>query len=212
MAGKARKKGSIFEVDVEIINDIKNNGKLIHSRAKAILAESLPQPPVFNNPKHIDSKTYSRSMDEVYEKILFHGIELRAIKKITGYSSNGMTAEIFSAPPPAKWIADPLRSRWIGDPLILDAAFQLAIIWCFEEMGVVTLPSYSAGYRQYRNNLPYDGVTAVLEVKEVTNHKMRCDFTFLDTDNVVVAGLTGCETVMDASLFNAFKPKYAASA
>ena len=57
---------------------------------------------------------------------------------------------------------------------------------------------------------PTDGVTSVLEVKEVTDHKMTGDFTFLDSEDVVVARLTGYEALMDASLFKAFKSKHAA--
>jgi hypothetical protein len=75
---------------------------------------------------------------------------------------------------------------------------------------MVSLPSYSASYRQYRDHFPSEGVTAVLEVKEATDHIMTGDFTFLDADNVVVARLTGYEAVMDASLARAFKPECAA--
>jgi hypothetical protein len=105
---------------------------------------------------------------------------------------------------------EPLRSRWIADPLVLDSACQMAILWCFEERGMVSLPSYSASYRQYRNAFPSDGVTAVLEIKEATDHKIKGDFTFLDAHEVVVARMTGYEAVMDASLSKAFKSEYAA--
>jgi len=53
-------------------------------------------------------------------------------------------------------------------------------------------------------------VTAVLEIKEATDHKLRGDFTFLDAHKVVVARMTGYEAVMDASLSKAFKSEYAA--
>jgi hypothetical protein len=184
--------------------------EVIHSKATAILKDKLDEPPSFNISEHIGSNSYSRSIDEIYENILFHGLELRGIKEIIGYSSRGIAARISSAPSPAKWMKDPLRSKWISDPLILDSAFQMAIIWCFEEMSLVSLPSYSASYRQYRNNFPSDGVKAVLEVKEVTNRKMKGDFTFLDADDVVVAQLTGYEAVMDPSLSKAFKSQNAA--
>ena len=107
---------------------------------------------------------------------------------------------------------EPLRSRWIGDPLVLDSAFQMAIVWCFEEMGAVSLPSYSASYRLYRDVFPQNGVAAILEVQEASDRKMKGDFTFLDAENVVIARLTGYEAVMDANLYRAFKPKLAASA
>ena len=205
LAGKPRKKGSMFEVNVEIRDGIHSGIDVIHSKATAILTDKLEKPPVFNASEDIGSKPYPRNLDEVYEKILFHGSELRGIQEIIGYSSRGMVARISAAPSPTKWMKEPLRSRWIGDPLVLDSAFQMAIIWGFEEKSVVSLPSYSAGYRQYRNSFPQDGITAVLEVKEVSGHKMKADFTFLDSHNVVVARLTGYEAVMDAALSRAFK-------
>jgi len=212
MTGKARKKGSIFEVNVEIRDGIKSGIEVIHTRAKAILTDKFSQPPILDISAYMDSKAYFRSMDEVYDKILFHGVALRGIKEIISCSSKGILARISSAPSPVKWMKEPLRSKWIGDPLVLDSAFQMAIIWCFEEMGVVSLPTYSASYRQYRNKFPSDGVTALLEVREVTKRKLKGDFTFLDLNNVVVAQLTGYEAAMDESLFKAFKTKDAANA
>ncbi|MBN1930170.1 MAG: SDR family NAD(P)-dependent oxidoreductase, partial [Desulfobacterales bacterium] len=206
LAGKARKKGSVYEVEVEVRNGIKDGTDLIHSKAKAILAESPSKPPLFTKSEQLDSNRYSRSIDEVYEDILFHGFKLRGIKSVISCSSAGMVARISTAPSPNDWIIEPLRSKWISDPLVLDCAFQMATLWCFEEMGVVSLPSYSASYRQYRQSYPPEDITVVLEVKEATRHKMKGDFTFLDTQDEVVARLTGCEAVMDASLFKAFKP------
>jgi hypothetical protein len=178
---------------------------VIHSSAKAILTDRLSAPPAFTAAGEIGSKSYARSVDEIYENILFHGLELRGIREILGYSSKGMAAKVSSAPSPEKWMAEPLRSRWIADPLVLDSAFQMAIIWCFEEKGLVSLPGYCESYRQYRNRFPDDGVTAILEVKETNSHKMKGDFTFLDSDNAVIARMTGYEAIMDASLFEAFK-------
>jgi hypothetical protein len=207
MAGKARKNGNNYEVDVELRDGFKDNMPVIHSRAKAILTDEPSLPPVFNSSEYFDSKTYPRSMDEVYDKILFHGDELRGINKIIGYSSEGIIADISPAPSPSKWMTDPLRNRWIGDPLALDSAFQMAIIWCYEEMGKVSLPSYLASYRQYCDSFPAKGVTAILKVNEATDHIMRGDFTFLDPDNMIIARLTGYEAVFDASLYKAFKPQ-----
>jgi acyl transferase domain-containing protein/NAD(P)-dependent dehydrogenase (short-subunit alcohol dehydrogenase family) len=210
MAGKTRKKGSFFEVTVEIRDGIKDNMEVIHSSARAILTDKIEAPPSFDKSRYMGINGYSRSIDEIYEKILFHGLELRGIREIIGYSPRSVAARISSAPSPAEWMTDPLRSRWIADPLVLDCACQMAIIWCFEERKTLSLPSYSASYRQYRDAFPTDGVTAVLEVKDVTEHKMTGDFTFLDSDDVVVARLTGYEAVMDDSLFKAFKSKHAA--
>ncbi|MEE8399138.1 MAG: SDR family NAD(P)-dependent oxidoreductase, partial [Desulfobacterales bacterium] len=205
LAGKARKAGSHFEVDVEVRDGLKADGTdMIHYKAKAILADDLSDPPVFVWPDDIKAGTYARSTKEVYENILFQGEALRGIKEISSCSPRAMVASLSCAPLPEEWMADPLRTRWIGDPLVLDSAFQMAIIWCFEEKGMVSLPSYSACYRQYRSDFPSDGVTAVLEIVDATDHKMRGDYTFLDSEGVVVARLTGYEAIMDPSLHKVF--------
>ena len=158
------------------------------------------------------ANAYTKNMEEVYDKILFHGWQLHGIRKIISCSSRGMVALISAAPTPAEWITAPLRNQWIADPLVLDCAFQMATVWCFEEKGIVSLPSYGASYRQYRHRFPSDGVKAVLEIKEITNRKMQGDFTLLDSNDEIVARLNGYEAIMDASLLKAFKPQYRASA
>jgi hypothetical protein len=129
---------------------------------------------------------------------------LRGIDNIIRLTDEGMTANLRSAPAPERWLSEPLRSRWIGDPLVLDCAFQMAIIWCHEQRQRLSLPSYAASYRQYRDKFPPEGVTAVMEVVEVTDRKMKGDFTFLDANKKVVAILKGYEAIMDMGLFKAF--------
>jgi hypothetical protein len=130
---------------------------------------------------------------------------LRGIQKIDGYSEKGMIADLISAPKPEKWLLNPYRDIWLGDPLVMDSAYQMAILWCHEITGLASLPSYSASYRQYQKKFPNNGVKAVLEVSELTDHKMKGNFTFLDKNKNVVATITGYEAVMDASLIKAFK-------
>ena len=61
-----------------------------------------------------------------------------------------------------------------------------------------------------KNGFPADRITAVFEVKTVSSHKIKGEFTFLDSQNVVVARLTGYEAIMDAALAKAFKARRAA--
>ena len=131
---------------------------------------------------------------------------MRGIQEILGYSPDGMVARVSIAPAPSNWMAEPLRSRWIGDPLVLDAAFQMAILWTFEKKGLVSLPSYFARYRQYCREFPSQSVKVVLKVQDETQHKITCDCAFLDDENQLVALLTGYEAVMNPSLYKAFKP------
>jgi NAD(P)-dependent dehydrogenase (short-subunit alcohol dehydrogenase family)/acyl carrier protein len=212
MAGKARKNGPVYEVDVEIRNGMKDGKDVIHSRARAVLSAQILAAPAAPSGLLTQFLPYGKSVREVYEQILFHGIHLQGLQQIIGLSGKGMAAKIAAAPAPAQWIVSPLRSRWIGDPLVLDGAFQMACIWCYEQMGAVSLPSYTAAYRQYCRAFPSDGITAVLEVTDTSAHKMTGDFTFLDSKEAVIATLTGYEAVMDDALFKAFKPEGTLSA
>lgn len=205
MAGKARKKGSTFEVDVEIRDGFKDGIEVIHSRAKAILADDLLEAPDFDKSVYISAKGYSKNIREIYEQILFHGVQLQGIKKIFSCTPKSMAAEIACAPSPDQWMENPIRSRWIADPLVLDCAFQMAIIWCFEQKKMVCLPCYSESYRQYRRTFPSGNITAVFEIKDVNQRKLRGDFTFLDKQDLVVAQLFGYEALIDPKLINAFK-------
>ena len=204
MAGNPRRKGGAYEVDVEIRNGTQNGDGIVYSRATAILTDRLPSAPAFSENGHFKAALRQPAMEDIYQHILFHGDALRGIEKIVRLTAAGMTAMIRSAPSPEQWLSEPMRSRWIGDPLVLDCAFQMAIVWCYEQRKMVCLPSYAAAYRQYRDKFPTDGVTVVLEVADATDRKMKGDFTFLDGDKKVVARLTGYEAVMDQGLFKAF--------
>ena len=206
MAGKARRKQGVYEVPLELRDGVHGNVEVIHSRARAILVDELPPAPPYRIPAKLTRRSYDRTIAEVYDRILFHGPDMRGLREITHLSADGMVANVAPAPAPSLWVKEPLRNRWLSDPLALDAAFQMATIWCFEEKGAVSLPSYCAAYRQYRTRFPAEGVTAVLEVTAAGDHKMRGTITFLDADSTVVAQMIGCETVMDPALQKAFRP------
>jgi acyl transferase domain-containing protein/NAD(P)-dependent dehydrogenase (short-subunit alcohol dehydrogenase family) len=205
MAGKARRAGSAYEVRLELRDGFQDNREVVHSRARAILVDSLDAPPTYDFAPAFTPHPYPRSIDEVYEKILFHGDHLRGFKAIPHYSSHQMIAEIAPAPAPAQWLREPLRNKWLIDPLVLDTAFQMATVWCYEEKGAVSLPTYCGSYRQYRTGFPNTGVTAILDVTEATGRRLRGNFTFLDADRAVVAKMTGYEAAIDPELYRAFK-------
>jgi NAD(P)-dependent dehydrogenase (short-subunit alcohol dehydrogenase family) len=211
MAGKARRKGNFFEVDVEIRDGQVDGKDVIHSRATALLTDRLPLAPKYQSFKATPAaNTLNQTLPDIYEKILFHGERLKGIRSILSLSSKGMTAHLASAPEPDHWMSDPLRSQWILDPLVLDCAFQMATIWCHEQLGKRSLPSFAASYRQYREVFPDKGVTAVFTIQKTNSAKVIGDFTFLDGEHHVIAQLNGYEAVMDASLAKAFGHQNAA--
>jgi acyl transferase domain-containing protein/NAD(P)-dependent dehydrogenase (short-subunit alcohol dehydrogenase family) len=211
LAGKPRPTNGFYEVDLEVRNG-RNEGKdILHCRARAILTETYARPPSYRLSAALSCNHYPRSTADVYEKILFHGHHLQGLRRIQCCTPAGMLAEVSGAPEPSQWITAPLRHSWLCDPLVLDSAFQMASLWCYEQHGCVSLPSHAASYRQFRSAFPAAGVTVALEVREATAKKMRGDFTFLDPNGEVIARMIGFEAVMDPLLNRAFKPESGAN-
>ncbi len=205
MNGPSVRREGLFEVPVALFNGNGCNGSgRVHSRARAILADGWPSPPPAAPPL-LDLEPFPLSVAEAYGQVLFHGERLHGIRHIDGCSQRGMVARLAPAPAPGRWIRQPLRSRWVTDPLVLDAAFQMAILWCYARRDAVSLPAYAQSYRQYCRRFPSEGVTAELRVRDVTARRLEADFTFLDNQHRVVAVLSGYQATLDPSLAGAFK-------
>ncbi len=207
LAGRSERVGAQFQVPTELRDGLQAGREVIHSRARAVLTEELPSPPAYRIPRALRNGGFHRSVDEIYERILFHGRHLRGIEEITSCQEEGMLATARPAPPPREWMSDPPRSRWIADPLAMDVAFQMASLWCYEQRGRVSLPSAWTRYRQFRQRFPQSPIRIVLEVRGTSRYKLNGDFTFLDTDGQVIARMEGFEAVMDDALRRAFKPQ-----
>ena len=203
VASKIRRNGQAFEVDVELRSGV-DDTETAHARARAILATALPMPPLYSRPARLDEHSYQRGIDAAYRDVLFHGPHFHGIERIDGCSPQGIIARVRLAPTPAEWMDDPLRSAWLGDPLVVDAGLQMGILWCHEELGSVSLPTYGARYRQYSETFPTDGIVAALEVRDRSTHQMIADITFLDAGGTVVAQMEGYAWTVDPSLGEAF--------
>jgi NAD(P)-dependent dehydrogenase (short-subunit alcohol dehydrogenase family)/acyl carrier protein len=209
-AGRASRENGFFSVPVELRKSGAQSSGLIHSRARVLLAERPLIPGELSARIPQANGHYRRSVGEVYRDVLFHGRNLQGIQEIENFSAEGMSARVAAAPRPGEWVRQPLRSRWLADPLVLDSAFQMASLWCFEQSGAVSLPSYAARYRQYCRRFPRDPVTIHLRVDQVKAHKITADIAFMDQEENLLAVMEGFEAVMDVSLIKAFKPQNAA--
>ncbi len=209
MSGPTVRRDGFFEVPVALFNGNGHNGSgPVHSRARALLADAPLTPPA-PPPPPAGLKPFPLSPSEAYGRVLFHGERLRGIQRIEGCSDQGMVARLAPAPSPDRWIRQPLRSRWITDPLVLDAAFQMAILWGHAQLGMVSLPTCAESYRQYCRRFPSEGVTAEMRVVAATSHHLKADITFLDAQRRVVAILSGYEATMDPGLAAAFNTQAA---
>lgn len=203
--GKCSPRAVGFMVQGEIIS---TKTTTMHVNGTILLDSQLPSAPVLDKSRQISLPPSALSVDKVYDDILFHGRDLHGIKTIVGCSAMGIEVVATHAPAPGAWMASPHRKKWILDPLIMDSAFQAAIIWCHETLGMVCLPTYVANIRIYQNIMEHHGdVTILLTVNEQTAHNIKGYFTFIDEQGKVLASITGFEAVMDPTLVDKFKNK-----
>ena len=116
-----------------------------------------------------------------------------------------MIGTAYPAPAPAEWFAGPLRAAWVADPLVLDASFQMMILWTQAEHNAGSLPSFIGRYRQFRKHYPADPVTVVARVTRDDARFARADIDFLAANGQIVAQMQDYECVMEPSLNASFR-------
>ena len=204
VAGKAVQKELFTFVPVELRStSAKTSGDVLHTRAEVVLTTRLPEPE--HAAPEFQASPYSRDRAEIYSQLLFHGPHLQGIERVDGCSPDGIKGVVAAAPPPSAWIQVPLRNTWISDPLVLDSAFQLAVLWGYESVGWASLPCFLGRYRQFRRSFPRGSIQVVIRIMDSGAHRATADITFLDEEGRVVARLEKYECVLDAQLNQAFR-------
>jgi hypothetical protein len=92
----------------------------------------------------------------------------------------------------------------VADPLVLDASFQLMILWSRHQHGAASLPSFAGRYRQFRRHFPDGPVSVVVRVTRDNGTFARADIDYLDADGQVVAQMQDYECMIEKALNQAF--------
>ncbi|MDD2310205.1 MAG: SDR family NAD(P)-dependent oxidoreductase [Desulfuromonadaceae bacterium] len=205
LAGRAEKKDSLYYVPVELTSTPGNGRSILHARAEIVLATKLPEG--IRSIADLPATPYPHDSGAIYDQErLFHGTDLHGIEQVGSCSAEGISAVVKAAPEPSKWVKQPLRNIWLTDPLVLDCAFQLMILWCFERFGCGSLPTFMGHYRQFQENFPRNGARIVIRVTAESGHSASADMEFLERKSgKLIARLEGYECVIDPSLEQAFR-------
>jgi len=203
-AGRAVKADKLFVVPVELRGKRRDGRDVVHSRAEVVLTAALPKPPAAGATPHTDP--YPHPLDEIYRHFLFHGPDLHGIERVDGVAAGALVGTVYPAPSPSEWFTDPLRGAWTADPLVLDASFQLIILWSYAQHGAGSLPCFAGRYRQYRRAFPAGPVRVVVRVTRDNGSLARADIEYIDqADGILIAHLQDYECVIDPQLNQAFR-------
>jgi NAD(P)-dependent dehydrogenase (short-subunit alcohol dehydrogenase family)/acyl carrier protein len=201
-AAKAVRRDGLFVCPAEVRGRGADGREVVHVRADIVLAARLPATPAPDTEPAL--APYPRAIPEVYRRLLFHGPMLHGIEAVEGCGPAGVAGLVRTAPPPAAWLADPLRQRWLADPLVLDTSFQLVVLWTREQRGAPSLPCHVRRYRQFRRAFPPGPLRVVARVTQAGNSSALADINYLDGEGQVVARLQGYECVIDPGLERAY--------
>jgi acyl transferase domain-containing protein len=201
MAGRAERKDGFFLVASELKSSTDGRKWDLNVRSEIVLStvpisgerliprRDLPPCPV--KPK------------DAYGSLLFHGPHLQGLREIKGCSSWGITGTVDAAPKPSEWVRKPLRSRWLADPMALDGAFQMMILWSFQEYGSGSLPCRLGSLRQFKA-FPGDQVEISIQVEDHNDSRAISCIEFTNPQGELVARIENYECTIDPSLKEAF--------
>ncbi|GJM26987.1 MAG: hypothetical protein DHS20C16_34020 [Phycisphaerae bacterium] len=191
-------------VTTELRSRLANGESVLHARATAQLGDRREAAPSIDEPSELTGETFSRSAQEIYDEVLFHGPDFRAIDAFEGTGSDGMVASVKTAPRPAEWIDSPLRGTWLADPLVIDGVLQLGIVWQHAKTGNLSLPGYIASYQQFADRFPQGKVRCALHVRDSSASRIVADAILRDESGKLIAKLEGCTWTTNAQLADAF--------
>jgi NAD(P)-dependent dehydrogenase (short-subunit alcohol dehydrogenase family) len=205
MTGKAFKSDGVHVVPVELSGVTAGGQHFVHSRARMVLADKLPEAKLAT--ERLELQSYSRPVAEVYQSDrLFHGPDFHGIREMIGCSSDGIASIVRPAPLPAEWIKQPLRNSWLADPLALDSSFQMMILWSFERYQSGSLPVFAGRYRQYQDKFPETGVEIRVRVTSQSDSQATAEIDFVDPGSgTLIARIEDYQCVINASLNASFQ-------
>ncbi|MDW8242582.1 MAG: SDR family NAD(P)-dependent oxidoreductase [Thermogemmata sp.] len=202
-SGPARRQDGCYWTPVELRSQGPDGRERLHSRAWVVVCERSESAPPTEPLPHA-RQSWPWSLQETYQRLLFHGPGWQGLQQIEVLGTNLWQARVRAAPPPVQWLAAPLRSHWLADPLVIDGALQLLIVAVQQQFQQLSLPMAVGRYRQYRPRYPSTETIVVLRVRSQEKAVVHADIEFHDEQGLI-AQLQDAEVVLQTGLTRAFR-------
>lgn len=147
-----------------------------------------PPPPVAYPP----TWTEVHPVHQLYGSRLFHGPKFAALQGVSSLGEDVAATLIGTLD--LSWPGGP----WQTDPALIDGGMQLALLWGYERLGELTLPTRVSEFVSYvAGPLTTSGpIRCVLKGRLVGSTGTRTELTFISDDSRVLAELHGLEMHM----------------
>jgi len=186
---------------LRILAEIKGQdpGAPAHYRATVELAETLPEPPLYDRGLPPGLREFPMSVEEAYRRYLFHGPTLQCISEIQGIADQGIVAKVIPSMP-RQCLVEGAEGEWLIDPVVIDSGFQLAIIWARIYHDFTPLPSCFRAYHRY-GPLAAPAIHCYLHTRARPDSLiMHTDLYFVGPDGCVLGTFEGAESTCSRAL------------
>jgi acyl transferase domain-containing protein/NAD(P)H-dependent flavin oxidoreductase YrpB (nitropropane dioxygenase family)/short-subunit dehydrogenase len=177
-------------VDVEIVPP--GNGGPPSYRGTVVLADRLPDPPSEAGLRPSPPLPLPMSVEDAYRRWLFHGPLFAAIGAVEHLGPDGVVAELAPSSPRRCLRGGP-DGEWLIDPVVVDAGFQLAILWSRTQHDLTPLPSRFESYRRFGPLGPAPVRCHMTVQPSADGHVLVIRYLFVGPDGGVLGLLEGLE-------------------
>ena len=158
------------------------------------IAAARPKPPSMNG-----LRPFPLPVSEAYKQLLFQGPVFQGIEDIHGVNEQSISATLLSSSP-SRLLKGAAAKQWLIDPVIVDGAFQMAILWARHHSNITVLPVRFAEFRRFA---PFAGSRVRCGFQAQLNnnqHLLEGQVFFLDEQGDLLALVEGMEFSGNQSL------------
>ena len=139
------------------------------------------------------------SVDEVYEKWLFHGPLFAGIVEVEAIGEDGIIATL-SPSSPQRCLAEANGSQWLIDPVMIDSGLQLLIIWSRTHLDQTPLPSRFGCYHHICTAAPGDLRCEIQIHPGARGPTFHSDLMFYDANEALIGWIEDMEATCSKAL------------
>ncbi|HLG73705.1 MAG TPA: SDR family NAD(P)-dependent oxidoreductase, partial [Chloroflexota bacterium] len=161
-----------------------------HYRASVVLSRRL-EPDAPAAWANLPRDPFPMPVEAAYREWLFHGPLFQHVDAIEASGPQGMLS-IVHASSPDVCLRD-ASGAWLFDPVLMDAGFQLQVLWARQHWDVTLLPSSVGSYRRF-GSVPSGPIRHELRIRpESREPSCHADHYFYDSDGRLVLVMTDVE-------------------
>jgi len=172
-------------VEIQIADAVSGQA---HYRAVAQFGGASLTPLALNGVEHKDWRKFPFGAADAYDGRLFHGKELRVIRKLDGWSREAAAMTLENSA-----LRHPEGTEWKIGPALLDGALQAAALWTLEAHGKSSLPLRIAELTSLRPARAGESVHCQLRGREQSGVGTVSDIDCVDASGEAIFALRGVE-------------------